>query len=184
VVVACKSLLSFDDLLKLWQESLPELGIWLLTFCTTITLGIQDGILIGMSASLAWFIMGMVLTGPLILAPLRSRRSVFGAMLPTSSSSNTGGLFSNSNAEARIVERIVVVGFSGPLFYGNSGRLYDFLALCSEKRPSYTDEREANVEVLHVNNYDRSSTSSVPVDIQADVVDVDDVLQNDENDIE
>jgi len=56
IMTAVFGLIAFDEVGHLWKVSRPDLGSMAITFFATLSLGIQQGIVIGVLASVAWFV--------------------------------------------------------------------------------------------------------------------------------
>ena len=56
IMTAVFGLIDVKEAKHLWHVSRPDLALMALTFAATLTLGIEPGILLGVAASLAWFI--------------------------------------------------------------------------------------------------------------------------------
>lgn len=56
IVSAVAGLVDLEEARHLWRVSRPDLGLMALTFVATLGLGIEEGILTGVLASLAWFV--------------------------------------------------------------------------------------------------------------------------------
>jgi sulfate permease, SulP family len=56
IMTAVIGLIDVAEARRLYRVSRPDLGLLLITFATTLTLGIQTGIFVGILASLAWFV--------------------------------------------------------------------------------------------------------------------------------
>ncbi len=56
IMTAVFGLIDFAEAKHLWRVSRPDLAVMVLTFVATLTLGIEQGIAVGVLGSLAWFV--------------------------------------------------------------------------------------------------------------------------------
>jgi MFS superfamily sulfate permease-like transporter len=105
ILVSIRQLISPSDVKFLWRVSKVELLVYLMTFFATVGLGIELGILLGFASSLI-------------------------ALLYRSATATTvcPAWFSVEDmVSVEQVDSVMVVRFTGPLFFGNSSALKTFL---------------------------------------------------------
>jgi SulP family sulfate permease len=110
ILVSIRQLISPSDVKFLWRVSKVELLVYMTTFFATVGLGIELGILLGFVSSL-------------IALLFRS------AMATTVRLGRIPGTWFSVEGMVSVeqVDSVMVVGFTGPLFFGNSSALKTFL---------------------------------------------------------
>ena len=108
ILTAVLGLIDVKEVRHLWQVSRPDLAMMGLTFGATLTLGIEQGILIGILASLAWFVWNS--SAPYV--------AVLGRLPGT----NTWRSL-DRNPTAEPTPGMVILRIDGPLFFASTAHL-------------------------------------------------------------
>ena len=108
IMTAVFGLVDFKEARHLWQVSRPDLALMGLTFVATLSLGIEQGIGVGVVASLAWF----------IWSTSRPHVAVLGR-LPGSTVYRNVERF----GEAETTEGVVALRVDAPLYFANTAFL-------------------------------------------------------------
>ncbi|MCB9674407.1 MAG: solute carrier family 26 protein [Alphaproteobacteria bacterium] len=108
IMTAVFGLIATDEVKHLWKVSRPDLAAMGLTFVATLTLGIEQGILVGVAASLLWF----------IWSTSRPHLAVLGELPGTTVYRNV-----ERYPEARTTPGVVAIRVDAPLYFANTAFL-------------------------------------------------------------
>jgi MFS superfamily sulfate permease-like transporter len=112
ILVSIRQLISPSDVKFLWRVSKVELLVYLTTFFATVGLGIELGILLGFASSLIALLYRSATATAVRLGRIPGTDEWFSA---------------EDMVSVEQVDSVMVVGFTGPLFFGNSSALKTFL---------------------------------------------------------
>lgn len=120
IVTAVVGLLEVAEAKRLWRVKRADFWLMAVTFAATLGIGIQQGILVGVGASLLWF----------VVRTTRPHLAVLGR-LPNGAYRNV-----KNYPEARPHEGVLIVRMDAQFYFGNVSFLKDSLrALEAEHRP-------------------------------------------------
>lgn len=108
IMTAVFGLVDVKEARHLWAVSRPDLAMMAITFLATLSLGIEQGILVGVVASIAWFVKRV--STPHI--------AVLGRMPNMEIYRNV-----ERNPDARPIPGVLMLRIDAPLFYANVGLL-------------------------------------------------------------
>lgn len=108
IMTAVFGLIDVAEAKHLWHVSKPDLALMGITFAATLTLGIEQGILVGVLASIAWFMRNVTAPHVAVLGRLPGT-SVYRKL--------------ERNPEAEPVPGALIVRIDAPLFYANTNFL-------------------------------------------------------------
>lgn len=112
ILVAVASLIDLDEVRHLWRVKRDDLALCALTFCATLFLSVEQGVLIGVIGSLLW----------LVFTTTRPEVAVLGR-LPGTLSYRSVAHF----PRAETFERVLVVRMDAQFFFGNVAHLQERL---------------------------------------------------------
>jgi SulP family sulfate permease len=113
IMTAVVGLIDVREARHLWRVSRPDLALMGLTFVATLTIGIEPGILVGVAASLLWFVWKTSAPHVAVLGRLPG-----------------GTVYRNVHRypEARQTPGTLALRIDAPLFFANTGFLKQILA--------------------------------------------------------
>ena len=151
ILTAVFTLVDVKEVIHLYKVKKSDLGLLLLTFISTLTIGIEEGVLIGIGLSLLWF----------IIRTITPNTAVLGRMPGTQ-------LYRNITRfpEAVIEKGITILRIDAQFYFGNSQFLREFIDRQLEKNPHQT--RVIVIEAASINQID-SSASTVLSEIQEEL---------------
>ncbi len=112
IMTAIVGLIDLEAVKHLWQVKRDGLVILVLTFASTLLIGIEEGLAIGIGASLLWF----------IIRATRPHTAVLGRLPGTTSYRNL-----DRHPEARTIPGLLLVRIDSQFFFGNVSFLKDTL---------------------------------------------------------
>ncbi len=112
IMVAVFGLIDVDEVKHLWKVKHSDLALLVLTFVATLTIGIEEGIAIGVLASLGWF----------VVRTTRPHTAVLGRVDKTQSYRNV-----ENYPEATLFEKVLIIRMDAQFYFGNVTFLKDHL---------------------------------------------------------
>lgn len=120
VMVAVSGLFDFKEALHLWHTDRKDLGLMLLTFISTLALGIEEGILVGVAVSLL-----------MVLYQSSRPHTVVMGQLPESTTYRA----SERYPSAETCSDVVIVRIDASLYFANASHLKDALRAIPHRKP-------------------------------------------------
>lgn len=108
ILISVVGLFDLHEVTHLWKVSKPDLALMALTFFATLGLGVEEGIGVGVLASLGWFVKKVA----------KPHVAALGHLPGTDVYRNL-----KRNPDARPVPGLLLVRFDAPLFYANASHL-------------------------------------------------------------
>lgn len=108
ILTAVAGLINVGELRHLWRVSRPDFALAGITFVATLSLGIELGIVLGVAASILWFVASVS----------KPHIAVLGRVPGTRTYRNL-----NRNPEAEGVDGVLAVRIDAPLFFANTAFL-------------------------------------------------------------
>jgi SulP family sulfate permease len=128
----------------LWRVKRTDLGLLALTFVATIVVGIQEGILIGVTASILWF----------VVRSTRPHTAILGQLPGTESYRNLDRF-----PEARRIPGLTLVRVDAPFYFGNVTFLRDTVARLRDECPERL--RALVIDASSINELDSSAATAL-----------------------
>ncbi|MEZ4267824.1 MAG: sulfate permease [Myxococcota bacterium] len=128
----------------LWRVKRSDLGLLVLTFAATLVVGIQEGILIGVTASVLWF----------VVRSTRPHTAILGQLPGTESYRNLDRF-----PEARRIPGMTLVRVDAPFYFGNVTFLRDTVARLREECPERL--RALVIDATSINELDSSAATAL-----------------------
>ncbi len=144
IVVAVAGLIDLKEAKHLWQVKRSDFGLLVLTFVATLTLGIEQGIVVGVGASLLWF----------VARRTRPHFAVLGRLPGTDVYRNV-----LNHPEAETTPGVLAVRFDAAYYFGNVTFLQDTL----ERLEAETSEplRAVVLDATSINDLDSSAAHAL-----------------------
>ncbi len=149
IMTAVFGLVDYKEARHLWHVSKPDLAMMAITFFATLSLGIEQGILVGVIASLAWFVKRVSTPHVAVLGRLPGQQ-VYRKL--------------ERNPDATPIPGVLMVRIDAPLFYANVGFLKSTLRELEEGRD---DIHHVILDAKGIGDVDASAISALE-EIQED----------------
>jgi sulfate permease, SulP family len=149
IMTAVLGLIDVAEVRRLYRVSRPDLGLLLITFTATLTLGIQMGIAVGIAASLAWF----------VFQANRPHVAVLGRLPGTTVYRNVKRF-----PEAETFAGTLILRVDAPVFFGNVAFLKQTLSRLEHDRAEPL--RTIIIDAAGMGNMDASA-----IDVLHEIVD-------------
>jgi len=144
IMVAVFGLIDVGEIKRLWQVNRGDLSLLVLTFAATLTFGIQQGILIGVGASLLWF----------VVRTTTPHTAVLGRLPGTEVYRNV-----ERYPEAETVPGVLAVRVDAQFYFGNVSFLKQTLSRLTTEGDVPT--RAVVLDAHGVNNLDSSADAAL-----------------------
>lgn len=143
IMTAVFGLIDVREVKHLWAVKRSDLALLVVTFVATLTLGIEPGILVGVGASLLWF----------VVRSTRPHTAVLGR--------RPNGAFRNvaRHADATGVDGVLIVRMDASFYFGNVTFLKDTLRRLERESP--TPIRAVVLDASAINNLDSSADAAL-----------------------
>jgi SulP family sulfate permease len=143
IMTAVFGLVDIAEARHLWKVSRPDLAMMAITFLATLTLGIEQGILVGVAASLAWFVK-RVSTPHIAVLGRMPGMDIYRKL--------------ERNEGAHPVPGILMVRIDAPLFYANAGLLKSTLKELEAERD---DVQHVVIDAKGIGDVDASAIGAL-----------------------
>lgn len=110
ILTAVLGLVDVAEARHLWSSSKPDFALMALTFAATLVLGIEQGIGLGVAASLVWFVLSNSKPNIAVLGRVPGQRTFRDV---------------RRRPEAQALDGVVAVRVDAPLFFANAASLQD-----------------------------------------------------------
>jgi SulP family sulfate permease len=150
IMTAVFGLIDLHAVRHLWRVKRSDLALLLTAFFSTLVAGIEQGILIGVGASLLWF----------VVRTTRPHFAVLGRLPGTRTYRNV-----KRHPEAETVPGVLVVRMDAQFYFGNMSFLRDTLRRLEERQVAPL--RAVVIDGSSINNLDSSADAALH-EIQAD----------------
>jgi SulP family sulfate permease len=144
IVSAVAGMIDVAEVKRLWKLSRVELALMALTAASTLALGIEVGIFVGVGASLLWF----------IVRSTRPHYAVLGRLPNTSVFRNVKNF-----PEACVWPGLLIVRMDAKLYFGNVSFLKETLASLEAQSPSPL--RAVILDAASINDLDSSADAAL-----------------------
>ncbi|MDX1811357.1 MAG: SulP family inorganic anion transporter, partial [Gammaproteobacteria bacterium] len=144
IMTAVYTLIDIEEVKHLYKVKKGDLALLLTTFFATLTLGIEQGILLGVSASLLWF----------ITKTIRPHSAVLGRIPGTTVYRNIKNF-----PQAEQDEGVLVLRVDAQFYFGNINFLKEFIS--EEIYRCQTTPRVIVIEAASINQLDSSAQASL-----------------------
>ncbi|MFT5681009.1 MAG: SulP family sulfate permease, partial [Myxococcota bacterium] len=144
IMTAVFGLIDIKEAKHLWHISRPDLALMGLTFAATLTLGIEPGILLGVLASLVWF----------IWRTSRPHVAILGQLPGTN-------IYRNINRYPDALQHpgVVAMRIDAPLYFANTAFLKDQIAALITEPP--TTVRHLILDAMGIGSIDAQALSTL-----------------------
>lgn len=144
IITAVLGLVDLREVRHLWKTDRADLALLAITFAATLSLGIEQGILLGVGASLVWF----------VFETTRPHLAVLGRLPGTTTWRNVA-----RHPDAAPTPGVLAIRMDAPFFYGNTRYLKDQLSthLAASETPVHAVVIDATV----VSRIDSSAVSAL-----------------------
>jgi SulP family sulfate permease len=144
ILTATTSLIDLRIIRFLWRVKRSDLALLALTFAATLIVGIQEGILIGVVASVLWF----------VIRSTRPHTAILGQLPGTESYRNLDRF-----PEARRVPGMTLVRVDAPFYFGNVTFLRDTVTRLRDECPERL--RALVIDASSINELDSSAATAL-----------------------
>ncbi len=144
IASATASLVDTRIIRLLWRVKRSDLGLLALTFVATIVVGVQEGILIGVTASILWF----------VVRSTRPHTAILGRLPGTESYRNLDRF-----PQAQRIPGMTLVRVDAPFYFGNVTFLRDTVARLRDQCPERL--RALVIDASSINELDSSAASAL-----------------------
>lgn len=144
ILTAVFTLVDFKEVKHLYKVKQSDLGLLLLTFFSTLAIGIEEGVLIGVGLSLIWF----------IIRTITPHTAVLGRVPGTQ-------LYRNISRfpEAVVDKGVTILRVDAQFYYGNSQFLKEFIDNQLENNNQNT--KVVVIEAASINQLDSSASTTL-----------------------
>lgn len=144
IMTAVYTLIDFDEVKHLYKVKRSDLALLAITFFATLSLGIEEGIMLGVGASLLWF----------VITTTRPHSAVLGRLPGTKIYRNL-----KNHPEAETDDGILVLRVDAQFYFGNVNFLKEFIN--KEISHSQNTPKVVIIEASSINQLDSSADSSL-----------------------
>lgn len=144
IMTAIVSLIDIKEMQHLLVVKKSDLALLLITFFATLTLGIEEGIILGVTMSLLW----------LIIQTTKPHAAVLGRLPGTTIYRNIANY-----PEATTIDGILAIRVDAQFYFGNVAFLKDYIT--QQIQDSQRDVRAVVIEAASINQLDSSADSAL-----------------------
>lgn len=144
IMTAVYTLIDFAEVKHLYQVKRTDLALLTLTFFGTLSLGIEEGIILGVAASLLWF----------VVKTTRPHSAILGRLPNTKIYRNV-----KNHPEAEIDDGVLILRVDAQFYFGNVNFLKEFIS--TEISNCVNSPKVIVIEAASINQLDSSADASL-----------------------